>query len=366
MTNLPIDRLVFVSVTQSPYQRDVFAAIALRGKLALRVYYQERTPPDSPWPETPLESYESILPGFVITWRSGRSHFNRGLPDPLPGEFWVINGSMTDVTTQLLMRRLGSQTQWAFWGELPSRPLSGWRRFLQGWQYRPLRHARMIAAVGQRAVSAYQRLVPGVPVSNRPYACELGAFSNAAETHVANDGPVFLFCGQMISRKGIDLLLLAFEQTLRSQPSARLLLIGREAELPSMLGGLPLVVRKRINYAGFAAPDALPAWFAMADVFVLPSRHDGWGVVVNQALGAGLPCIVSDAVGAGELITENVNGHIVPAGDTNALAQAMIRLAASPELRATQSRAALIAAQELSPERAADFWEAVALAESPR
>ena len=352
------DRIVFASVTPSPYQRDVFAALARRARLGLRVHYFERTPPDSPWPQTPLASWESVLPGFVINWRGGRSHCNRGLPAPSPGEFWVVNGSMSDLTTQLLMRRLGTAVPWAFWGELPSAPTSPLRKKIQSFQYAPLRHARHIAAVGQRAVAAYRRLAPGVPVANRPYACDLSAFAAAPRT--VRDGVVFLFCGQMIARKGIDLLLIAFEQTLRRQPDARLLLVGREAGLPALLAGLPGAVRQRIEYAGFQAPDALPDWFAKADVFVLPSRHDGWGVVVNQALGAGLPCIVSDAVGAGELIADNIHGRVVPAGDADALADAMTALAADPAARAAQSAAARERATELAPDRAAEFWETVA------
>ena len=70
----------------------------------------------------------------------------------------------------------------------------------------------------------------------------------------------------------------------------------------------------------------------MADVFVLPSRYDGWGVVINQALGAGLPVICSDQVGAGyDLVEEGLNGLKFRAGDEQDLAKAMQRLADQPE-----------------------------------
>ncbi len=91
-----------------------------------------------------------------------------------------------------------------------------------------------------------------------------------------------------------------------------------------MLRPLPPEVRSRIEYAGFQAPDDLPRFFAQADVFVLPSRYDGWGVVVNQALGAGLPIICSDQVGAGcDLVTEGENGRLFSAGDPEQLRAAM-------------------------------------------
>src|SRR5204863_7012159 len=101
----------------------------------------------------------------------------------------------------------------------------------------------------------------------------------------------------------------------------RLLLVGREAELPSLLAALPESVRARVRYAGFQAPESLPGFFAQADVFVLPSRYDGRGVVVNQALGAGLPVVVSDHAGAAhDLVRPLENGYHFPAGNSEALA----------------------------------------------
>ena len=126
----------------------------------------------------------------------------------------------------------------------------------------------------------------------------------------------------------------------------RLLLVGREAELPSRLRAvLPAAARERIT-AGFQPPEELPRFFAEADVFVLPSRYDGWGVVVNQALGAGLPILCSDHVGAGaDLVEDGVNGLRFAADDADALAAALRRcLDATAQLeswgRASRERAA--------------------------
>ena len=132
----------------------------------------------------------------------------------------------------------------------------------------------------------------------------------------------------MIARKGVDLLLAAFQGL---GANARLLLVGREADLPEMLSALPPEVRRRISYEGFQPPEALPGYFAQADVFVLPSRYDGWGVVVNQAAGAGLPVICSDQVGAGfDLVDEDKNGLRFPAGDAGWLKNCMQRFIDEP------------------------------------
>ena len=77
----------------------------------------------------------------------------------------------------------------------------------------------------------------------------------------------------------------------------------------------------------------------MADIFVLPSRYDGWGVVVNQALGAGLPLICSSEVrAADDLVADGVNGLIVTAGDSNGLAASMGKLAMDREQRNSFAR----------------------------
>lgn len=351
-------RAIFLSVVPSPYQRDVFAAIAHRGRLDLQVHYLERSAPDSPWPSEELSPWESILPGLTLGRRQWRSHLNWRLPVPARGEVWVVNGAMTDVTTQLMLRRLGRTTPWCFWGELPSSPATAWRRWLQARQYAPLQSARAIIAVGQRAMRAYRQLAPGVRVLNQPYACGLDAFATAAAHRPANLEPVFLFCGQMIERKGIDVLLEAFDRLVREGVPARLELIGREAGLPTLLAPLGEATRRRITYRGFLAPGELPARFGSADAFVLPSRHDGWGVVINQAFGAGLPVISTDAVGAAhDLIATDVNGLLVPASDATALAGAMRRLALSADLRKSLGAAAAATAAQLTPERAAVFWE---------
>jgi glycosyltransferase involved in cell wall biosynthesis len=167
----------------------------------------------------------------------------------------------------------------------------------------------------------------------------------------------FLFCGQMIERKAVDVLLLAFDRLISSGMKARLLLVGREAELPTFMKLVGAETKARIQYEGFQAPENLPKYFAQADVFVLPSRHDGWGVVVNQALAAGLPIIVSDAVGAGLDYVENgINGVRVEAGKVDALYEAMKSLIQNPEMAREWGVKSRERARTLTPESGADKW----------
>jgi glycosyltransferase involved in cell wall biosynthesis len=102
---------------------------------------------------------------------------------------------------------------------------------------------------------------------------------------------------------------------------------------------VPPDLRSRVNFLGFQQPASIPEVFAGADIFVLPSRHDGWGVVVNEALGAGLPIIVSDCVGARDLVEDGRNGFVTRAGDADGLVAALLKLAQSAELRKSMGQA---------------------------
>jgi glycosyltransferase involved in cell wall biosynthesis len=80
--------------------------------------------------------------------------------------------------------------------------------------------------------------------------------------------------------------------------------------------------------------------FAIADVFALLSRHEPWGVVVNEAAASGLPLVLSDRVGAAfDLLEDGRNGALVPADDPVAAADAIRALVSDPEYRAAAGQA---------------------------
>jgi glycosyltransferase involved in cell wall biosynthesis len=359
-------RVAFLSVVPSPYQRDIFAALARRDDVDSRVYYLEAAAPDSPWPEKPLPEGSQILRGFWFPIGSARCHVNLPLPDFRDRELVVLN-TMMSVTAQWLMRFGLRGKPWIFWGErLAERPLKERVADRRGGVHRrltaPLHRAAAIVGIGSLAERQYAGRFPEPRHFCIPYHCELAGFIDAPRPAREPGEIVFLFCGQMIGRKGLDHLLAAFAELAQRQPPLRirLLLAGREAELPRLLAALPEPVRARIEYAGFQPPEKLPECFARADVFVLPSRYDGWGVVVNQAIGAGLPVICSDAVGAGhDLVEPEVNGLRFKAGDVAALTRCMERLATDPALAAQWGNASRAKAGAWTPDRGAAKWAEV-------
>ncbi len=343
-------KVAFVSVVPSPYQRDFFRALAAREELDLNVFYLEKAAPDSPWPEKGLARYEKVLPGGWLSAGTARIHFN--LPPALGECDFVVLNTLMSATAQWLMRVTLRRQRWIFWGERLNRGNS-----LHRFAASPLHRAAGIVGIGSWAADDYARRFPEPGHFNEPYSCDLGAYFAISRPRSRSDEFVFLFCGQMIERKGVDILLRAFDRVVRDFPSARLDLVGREAEVEGLLQTVPASTRERICYRGFQPPEALPDFFAMADAFVLPSRYDGWGVVVNQALAAGLPVICSDSVGAGvDFVKEGINGLKVESSNESALADAMRALAGDPIRAAAWGDRSRELADWLKPERSALRW----------
>jgi len=348
-------KVLVYSILPSPYQRDLFFELSLCPEIDLTVYYLEPTCADSPWTEKPLQSYEYILPGFHLAWGLSRFHFNWHLPSTTQADVVVLNGYM-NLTTQILLRLQAKKIPCVFWGEKMVGSAEGIKGRLQKYLAQALNNCSAIAAIGSDAVQDYQQRFPGKPIFNIPYYCDLATFSQEIPQRPRTPATI-LFCGQMIARKGVDLLLQAFEELIQMGLAARLLLVGREADLPQMLTKVSEKTRQSIEYAGFQAPEDLPQFFQTADIFVLPSRHDGWGVVVNQAIGAGLPVICSDAVGAAnDLIEQGKNGYVFPNGDVGTLTHILADYLQNPNAIAKASATSLEKSVLWSAKAGAQNW----------
>jgi glycosyltransferase involved in cell wall biosynthesis len=349
----PIKVIVY-SIVPTPYQRDLFYALSRCQEVDLQVYYLEEGCADSPWSRKALQPYEKVLPGFFLSWGLSRFHINWHFPGFRQADVIIFNGYQNSVA-QLLLWGYARRVPCVFWGEKIVAGSSGIKGRLQSFLAQALNRCAAIVAIGSRAQQDYQQRFPKHPVFNISYYCNLSEFKPSVQRprHPAT----VLFCGQMIERKGVDLLLQAFDRLIHTGVEARLLLVGREAELPEMMRSISAEAKQSITYAGFHDPEYLPQFFEQADIFVLPSRYDGWGVVVNQALGAGLPIICSDAVGAGpDLVELGVNGAIVPAGDADALYSALAFYLSDPEKIAAASQASVAKAAEWQPEFGAKRW----------
>jgi glycosyltransferase involved in cell wall biosynthesis len=160
-----------------------------------------------------------------------------------------------------------------------------------------------------------------------------------AELGLAPGRPVILFAAKLQAHKRPRDLL---------EAHARLLTSGAAERAPYLLyagdgeerAALEARAAGSVRLLGFRNQSELPALFDLADVFVLPSEREPWGLVLNEAMNAECPLVVSDRVGAApDLVAEGVNGFIVPVGDVGALADRIARVIANPERAAQMGRA---------------------------
>lgn len=194
--------------------------------------------------------------------------------------------------------------------------------------------------------------IPAEKVHAVPLGADLSLFRPDGAEREPRAGFVFLFAGASIHRKGFDLLLEAFARVAAAVPDARLRLVGPRGDAAHLLERYPALP---IEAMGPTDQRGLAAEFRRADCLVLPSRNDSYAMVVTEALAAGLPAIVSEMVGAKDLIREGANGWIVPAGEAAPLAERMLACAGDREavraMRAECRRSAEAATWEAYHER---------------
>ena len=161
---------------------------------------------------------------------------------------------------------------------------------------------------------------------------------------------VVLFCAKLQPWKRPMDLLMAFAAA--NLPDVFLVFAG-EGPLRSQLveEAKRLGLEPRVRFLGFANQSRLPGIYRAADVMVLPSEYEAFGVVVNEAMLCGCPVVVSDRVGARfDLVREGVTGMVFPLGDVPALADVLRTLLAKPSRLWTMSEAARKRMESWAPE----------------
>lgn len=161
-------------------------------------------------------------------------------------------------------------------------------------------------------------------IENGVDAAFFAAF-NARRNRALHPLPVLVCAGNLIPRKGHCVLLRALAQC--SEYPWRLQLAGEgpeHAQLARLATELGLA--DRIDFLGELPPDAMPAFLANADLFILPSFSEGRSNALLEAMASGLPVVASDIDGVTELIEDDRTGRLFPPGDDAALAAILLAL----------------------------------------
>lgn len=174
-----------------------------------------------------------------------------------------------------------------------------------------------------------EQSVPAEKIWIVPYGADPSMFSPPVSNSRADDTFRIIFAGQITLRKGIRFLLEAWRTA--KLKNAELHFYGEIApEMKPALDALP--PDPRVYFHGSVSTPVLANAFRQGSVLALPSLEEGFGLVVVQALACGLPCIVSDAVGAKDLIFHHENGSVFPSQDAQKLAEELLWWNQNPRL----------------------------------
>lgn len=140
-------------------------------------------------------------------------------------------------------------------------------------------------------------------------------------------GKVYLVVGRLVSRKGVANLLEAWaEMPADFKANTTLLIVGDGEEAPTLRGIVRTHDLQNVVFAGSQSPSTLPKYYAASDIFVFPSLVDVWGLVVNEAMAAGLPVLGSKYAGASqELIQDETVGELIDPLNKNGLKKVLQR-----------------------------------------
>jgi glycosyltransferase involved in cell wall biosynthesis len=267
-------------------------------------------------------------------------HLHRGL-DGLPFDAVWVHGYSTvnALHAMLAAKALGLPVITRVESWLGDRNRSGMRLIVKQAFFRLLQSLTdAVLAVGTHNAEYWKHYMgEQFPIFPMPYAVNNRYFSDRTANATASraelqrelgldpDRPVLLFASKLQERKHCDHLLEAYLLLRQEASVAPQLVIVGDGEMRSQLearareSGVDGIV-----FAGFRNQSELPRFFDLSTVFVLPSGHEPWGLIVNEAMASGLPVIVTDEVGSAiDLVRQGENGYVYPMGNIAALKNAL-------------------------------------------
>jgi glycosyltransferase involved in cell wall biosynthesis len=310
-------RVTVVSPEPTPYRAPLFDRIAARDDIDLTVVYAGRTVAGRTW-SVELDHPAIFLSGVRVPLVGRLLRHDYPVTPGVAGalrrsrpEVVVVSGWSTFASQAAIAWSRARRVPYVLLVESHDLgPRAGWRRAVKGTIVpRLVRGAASVLVVGTAARDSV--VARGAsPERVRVFAntVDVAHWIERADRlpRSVRENVVVLSVGRAVPEKGFDVLEAACA--------------AAGLELQTVAGGL--------------SQEQLAQRYVDADVFALLSRHETWGVVVNEAAASGLPLVLSDRVGAAhDLLRDGENGFVVPPDDVPAATAALRKLAADPELR---------------------------------
>ena len=362
-------RIVIITEIIAPYRIPVFNALAQHNEVDLHVIFlAENDPTEREW----LVYKDEICFSYQVlpSWRRrlGRHNFllNRGAETALRRarpDFVVCGGYNYVASWQSMVWARRNRVPFGLWAESTTRDFRSGHWLIEFLKTRFLRNCDAFVVPGKSSIEYLRHYgMPPEMIFTAPNAVDTQFFADRAavirEDAVAHRQALclptrfFLFVGRLVREKGVFDLLAAYGAL---APELRreigLVFVGDGPARSALLQRAAKINPGSIQFKGFAQRELLPAYYALADVFVFPTHTDPWGLVVNEAMSCGLPVISSGAAGCvADLIESGWNGRVVSTRDIGQLTSAMDELARDAKLRSLMGQRSRERIGQYSPE----------------
>jgi glycosyltransferase involved in cell wall biosynthesis len=343
-TPLHRPRVVYWNNIPSPYMVERFNAVIRRGNLDLEAWFGARTDPNRSWT---IDESTWQFPHLYLP-RLGIGRYKLSIPTPaLMAQSPDLLVSLYASPSFLAGLRVAWWRGWlsALWVEVTfdawvrRRP---WKESLKRMIFRRVDGIITAGADGRAFVMGYG--VPSERIHIARHVVDVKYFSEEViKTQSARDsvraelglsGVVFIYVGRMWWGKGTRTLLAAYRSVERELPGRVSLLLVGDGPEEDRIARIARADGLNVKLAGFHQRVDMPLLYQASDVFVFPTLGDPYGLVVDEAMAAGLPVICTTAAGEiHERVIDAVNGYLVPPDSPEALAGAMRRLAHDSTLR---------------------------------
>jgi len=359
--------LSFYTNMPTPYQLDFFQALSKQFSLQVTYFTERET--DRQWklPVTDNAYTTRVLKnGALARWIQRRIvsfHFSRQIITLLRKEeapYVIVNGTYWSPNTVLVMLMSYRRKKKVYLYAEPVFPTHNrLAHFIKKHVLMlPLRYCTHgILAIGKKAVEGYKAYGYTKEIHNIPYNIDTSLFDRPAlnasklenlrrQYQIEAGETVFLSSGALVQRKGMDTVIKAFMQTAANK-KAHLFILGEGPERPAL--EKLIAGNTHIHLVGFCEKQEVPYYFALADVFVFASKYDGWGLVINEALAAGLAIVCSRETGAAaDKLIHGYNALLCDAGSVDDFSMNMEILLNDPVKRKQLAANGITAREELS------------------
>lgn len=357
----------------TPYRFPLFREISKNQNIDLTVYFMSHSAKNRRWQKLPETGFKyRVLPKIELSY-FGRDFLAYIINYTFPFEFFknkfdiVISCGWLDFASQaafLLCKLTGRK--FIIWSESTVNEKS-WRRTLTLPYVKFLvRNSDSCIAIGSLSKEYLislganpEKIFIAYSTVDVDYFRRASKISGIEKNKIRNEigiktSKVALFVGQFIERKGIIYLVKAFEKLKKKFDDASLVLLGY-GPLANFLRSY--VQDKKINdvfFVGHKEVSEMPKMYAIADVFVLPSLEETWGLVINEAMACGLPVITTNKVGSSiDLIENKVNGFICRSGSDKDLFYFLNVLFRNTKLRNKMKNNSIKKIENFTPYKAA-------------